>query len=178
MKVIECILLSMTMYVTCIRAFSSIRHHRSFKISQTSIHIAPIIPDGERRSVTGRIYDAEGDRSKYPIVKLFTKEGCTLCDKVTDVLKHIRNDYPHSLEAVDITDEDKTDIYDMYKWDIPVLRINDMYWTKHRLEENEAINAIVTATKGEFVEQKGEPNAAAMEKRMSERKAELDENRS
>lgn len=164
------------MYVTCIRAFTSIQHRQSF--TKTFIHIAPIIPDGERRrSVTGAIYDVEGDRSQFPIVTLFTKEGCTLCDKVTDVLRNIRDDYPHSLEAIDITDDDKTDIYDMYKWDIPVLKINDIYWTKHRLEEKEAIHAIVTATKGEFVEQKGEPNAAAMEKRMSERKAEQDKNR-
>lgn len=170
------VLLFITMYVTCLRAFSGIRHRQPF--TRTSIHIAPISPpDGEKRSVTGRIYDVEGDRSQFPIVTLFTKDGCTLCDKVADVLRNIRYDYPHSLEAIDITDEDKTDIYDMYKWDIPVLKINDIYWTKHRLEEKEAINAIVTATKGEFLEQKGEPNAAAMEKRMSERKTEQNKSR-
>ena len=37
---------------------------------------------GGDRSVTGPIYELD---SGVPIVKLFTKEGCTLCDKVKDV---------------------------------------------------------------------------------------------
>ena len=34
------------------------------------------------QSVTGPIYEMDGD---IPTVKLFTKHGCTLCDKVKDV---------------------------------------------------------------------------------------------
>ena len=51
-------------------------------------------------SVSGPIYEGEG-----PTVELFTKEGCTLCDDAKAVLDALRNDAPHSLIAVDITDQ-------------------------------------------------------------------------
>jgi len=38
--------------------------------------------DNIHQSVTGPIYEMDGD---IPTVKLFTKHGCTLCDKVKDV---------------------------------------------------------------------------------------------
>lgn len=37
------------------------------------------------QSVTGPVYDMSGG----PSVKLFTKEGCTLCDKVKDVCVYL-----------------------------------------------------------------------------------------
>ena len=39
--------------------------------------------DSSSTSVTGPIYEMDGD--DIPTVKLFTKHGCTLCDKVKDV---------------------------------------------------------------------------------------------
>jgi len=123
------------------------------------------------KSVTGVVYTAGLGKTEHcPVVKLYTKEGCTLCDKVSDVLKSLRQEHPHSLEAVDITDPDKSDIYDKYKWDIPVLHIDGKYWTKHKLDSTEAIVALAKAAGGEFEEEKGEPDAAAMERRMTERK--------
>ena len=116
----------------------------------------------ERRSVTGQIYTAE---DHHPVVQLYTKEGCTLCDKVSDTLKAVRDTHPHSLQAVDITDDDKTEWWDRYKWDIPVLHINGLYWTKHRLTSDEAIQALESSSDGTFTEQKGQPNAAAMERK-------------
>lgn len=38
--------------------------------------------DNIHQSVTGPMYEMDGD---IPTVKLFTKHGCTLCDKVKDV---------------------------------------------------------------------------------------------
>jgi glutaredoxin len=123
-------------------------------------------------SVTGPVYNVEsGSREDFPMVQLYTKEGCTLCDKVSNVLRSVREECPHSLEAIDITDSDKTEFYDKYKWDIPVLHIDGKYWTKHKLDAKEAVNALTRARNGEFEEQRGEPNAAAMEQRMAERKS-------
>mmetsp|Transcript_4887 Transcript_4887/g.9321 ORF Transcript_4887/g.9321 Transcript_4887/m.9321 type:complete len:204 (-) Transcript_4887:1282-1893(-) len=122
-------------------------------------------------SVTGPVYQVEsGTREDFPVVQLYTKEGCTLCDKVSNVLRSVREECPHSLDAIDITDLDKTEFYDKYKWDIPVLHINGKYWTKHKLDVKEAVDALTRATNGEFEEQRGEPNAAVMEKRMTDRK--------
>ena len=120
-------------------------------------------------SVTGTVYDAGAEKKDYPIVQLYTKEGCTLCDKVSDVLRSIREDHPHSLEAVDITDDDKKEIFDKYKWDIPVLHIDGKYWTKHKLDVDEATEALESAKNGEFEKRRGEPNAGEMERRMAAR---------
>ena len=117
--------------------------------------------EGERKSVTGTIYTAE---DQHPVVQLYTKEGCTLCDKVSDVLKEIRDTHPHSLQAVDITDDDNKEWWNRYKYDIPVLHINGLYWTKHRLTSDEAIQALESSNDGTFTEQKGQPNAAKMER--------------
>ena len=148
------------------------------QFSRSSILLSPDGSDNSSlsgNSVTGPIYDVEsGIRADFPIVQLYTKEGCTLCDKAKDVLKSVRDDHPHSLEALDITDDDKSDIYDKYKWDIPVLHINGMYWTKHRLEASEAAQALDAAKNGAFEVQRGEPDAGAMERRMAERNAQTE----
>jgi glutaredoxin len=116
--------------------------------------------------VTGTVYSS--DDPKAPVVVLYTKEGCTLCDKVKDVLKGLsQDDYPHSLEQIDITDEEHTEWYDMYKYDIPVLHINSAYWTKHRLDETEAKNGLKEG--GNFQPRQGQPNAAEMERKQAER---------
>jgi hypothetical protein len=84
-------------------------------------------------SVTGTIYSSSNDKDDdgkedddptAPMVRLFTKEGCTLCDKVKDVLLELRPLHPHSLEQIDITDPEHEMWYDKYKYDIPVLHVS------------------------------------------------------
>jgi hypothetical protein len=156
-------------------------------------------------SVTGTIYTADtsgeetknnsrsnNDNNTIVVVTLYTKEGCTLCDKVKDVLKNqiSQDDYPHSLKQIDITDTNQIESYDRYKYDIPVLHIgyennnnnsldndndnnnensdhndNSVYWTKHRLDVEEAKVALKEAImEGSFQPRQGRPNAAAMER--------------
>jgi len=155
-------------------------------------------------SVTGTVYTAEdsgeaNNNNNIVVVTLYTKEGCTLCDKVKDVLQNqiSQNEYPHTLKQIDITDNDNDNdndndtnqnqkyetYYDRYKYDIPVLHIgyenennndsssssssnNDrsVYWTKHRLDVEEAKLAFKEAMEGTFQPRKGRPNATAMER--------------
>ena len=115
-------------------------------------------------SVTGTIYTSEG-----PTIRLFTKEGCTLCDKVKDTLQSLRDDLPHSLEAIDITDEEHEEWNEKYKYDIPVLHVGDQYWIKHRMTEEEAREGLVVARSGSFATRTGEPDAGEMERRQAER---------
>ncbi|KAL3761181.1 hypothetical protein ACHAWU_000276 [Discostella pseudostelligera] len=110
-------------------------------------------------SVSGPIYEVKG----VPTVKLFTKQGCTLCDKVKGALESVREVQPHSLIQVDITDDDKQEWFSKYKYDIPVLHINDIYWTKHRLSTEEAIAGISEARTGDFSARRGEPDAGRLE---------------
>mmetsp|Transcript_3285 Transcript_3285/g.4741 ORF Transcript_3285/g.4741 Transcript_3285/m.4741 type:complete len:203 (-) Transcript_3285:91-699(-) len=129
-------------------------------------------------SVTGTIYTASKseDEVSPTIVKLFTKEGCTLCDKVTEVLKSVQDQEPHTLQAVDITDPEHEVWWSKYKYDIPVLHLNDQYWIKHRLDVTEAIDGLRQAREGTFVEQQGDPDAGAMEAKQAERESQNNNN--
>lgn len=105
-------------------------------------------------SVSGIIYDVVDDDSvtakSQVVITLFTKEGCTLCDQVKDVLMTWRSKYPHQLVAVDITDPGNELWYDKYKYDIPVLHSGIQekddnknngsyhYWAKHRITAQQA----------------------------------------
>ena len=119
-------------------------------------------------SVTGNVYQAEDDddNDNKVQVTLFTKEGCTLCDKVKDILKECRDEVPHSLDQVDITDESHAEWHSKYKYDIPVLHVNGQYWLKHRTTREEAKAGLLeAANKGtDFPARPGEPNAEAMER--------------
>ena len=116
--------------------------------------------------VTGSVYTAddsavaESDNGSVPpLVCLFTKEGCTLCDKVKDVLAASRGRNPHSLYQIDITDKEHRDWFDKYKYDIPVLHLNGNYWTKHRLSTGDVEQAFGAVSKSVFESPPGEPNA-------------------
>jgi thiol-disulfide isomerase/thioredoxin len=120
-------------------------------------------------SVTGIIYEAKDNIAKFPTVKLFTKEGCTLCDKVKEILVEVNEKYPHTLMQIDITDEDHQAWFSKYKYDIPVLHLEDKFWIKHRTTSQEIIEGFAQARDGTFEERQGDPDAGAMERRQAER---------
>jgi hypothetical protein len=139
---------------------SALTSHRLFSYSHP--------PNTTRRwmaSVTGTVYTSPGDEA--PTVNLFTKEGCTLCDKVKDILAdlHHTDEVPHTLQLVDITDEAHSEWFDKYKYDIPVLHLENKFWIKHRTTVEEAREGLMQAREGTFQEQPGEPDAGAMERK-------------
>ena len=147
-----------------------VRHTPGWKMATTGrmfVHLPSSSSSSappRKASVTGDIYTVDdGDTKHAPHVTLFTKEGCTLCDKVKDVLEQVRSTVPHSLSQYDITDSSET--FAKYKYDIPVLHIGNEYWTKHRLTVDEAVHDLREATNhgGRLAfARPGEPNAAAM----------------
>lgn len=152
-------------------------------------------------SVTGTVYTANSNNNSNNanggksngnnngtaavVITLYTKEGCTLCDQVKDVLQNqlSHTTHPHTLQQIDITDTDQQYYYDRYKYDIPVLHIGatstssrtaekntntdtdtGVYWTKHGLDIEEAQGAIQETRGGTFQPRQGQPNASAMER--------------
>jgi glutaredoxin len=104
-------------------------------------------------SVSGIIYNDSRNEAdslvREVVVTLFTKEGCTLCDKVQSTLEAAYEKYPHSLVAVDITDpEYREEWFERYKFDIPVLHINGAYWAKHRISPDEAELGLAASSTG------------------------------
>jgi thiol-disulfide isomerase/thioredoxin len=161
------LLLSMT---SCAWSFShaSIRSLRKPVGQRISFsehrHVAPNSGQSLETSVTGQVYSASEDVPDAPFVRLFTKHGCTLCDTVKDILHQVKTEYPHSLEQVDITDVEFSYYWDRYKYDIPVLHINGLYWIKHRITIKEAIGGFAAVRAGTFQSPPGEPSASRMER--------------
>ncbi len=128
-------------------------------------------------SVSGVVYESvgggEGEASaaREVRVRLFTKEGCTLCDEVKATLRGARDaGFAHTLEQVDITDPGNAAWHAKYKWDIPVLHVGDAYWTKHRLSPEEAREGLREAASAAFRPKQGEPDAAEAEQRQAQRR--------
>jgi len=126
------------------------------------------VDNNDRKSVSGIVYEASTADS--PTIRLFTKVGCTLCDKVKDVLASVEPELPHRLVAVDITDDENSEWFSKYKYDIPVLHVGDKYWVKHRLSPEDAREGLAKARSNSFnTANEGEPNAGEMERRQAER---------
>ena len=95
------------------------------------------------------------------VLKLYTKEGCTLCDVVKEGLKGAKEGgVKFTLKAVDITDEGKEDIYEKYKYDIPVISVDGGYWFKHRLPGHDWVEEL----RGKGVEFVKAPGVARSQK--------------
>ena len=112
-------------------------------------------------SVSGVIYSGPEDA---PTVKLYTKAGCTLCDVAKEVLQKASEERPHTLEAVDITDEANSVWWGKYKYDIPVLHVDGKYWAKHRISLEDSLDVLSEAKEGAFEERRGEPDAERLER--------------
>ena len=126
------------------RALSGLRHTTAGLLQRSTF-----------MSVTGTIYEGP---SESPKLTLFTKEQCSLCDDVKEILDSVRNTHPHTLEAIDITDAAHKEWHRRYKYDIPVLHIDGQYWTKHRLDAEQAVEGISEAISGHFQAKDGDPN--------------------
>ena len=61
---------------------------------------------------------------KYPLVTLYTKENCTLCEAVKLELARLHLTYPHRLLEVDI-EQDRA-LHTKYLLEIPVVQIDDL----------------------------------------------------
>ena len=71
-------------------------------------------------------------------VKVFTAEGCHLCEPALEVIEGVRRDVPFALEIVDITGD--ADLEARYRTHLPVVEIDGervftYYVTTHGLHE-------------------------------------------
>lgn len=110
-----------------------------------------------RTSKTGTVYTSDDHGDGAPVVELYTKEGCTLCDDAAEVLRAARGNRPHTLKLVDITDDCNAAWFTRYQYDIPVLHVAGQYWTKHRISAAEAEAGLAEASTGEFGFRSGQP---------------------
>ncbi|XP_029861223.1 glutaredoxin-like protein C5orf63 homolog isoform X1 [Aquila chrysaetos chrysaetos] len=67
-----------------------------------------------------------------PVLTLFTKKPCPLCDEAREELEPYKRRF--ILQEVDITLPENSVWYDKYKYDIPVFHLNGKFLMKHRVD--------------------------------------------
>jgi len=75
-------------------------------------------------------------------VRLFTKRGCFLCDKAKAVLEQAHVKMPFSLEEVDIEAPQNLSWHEKYRYDIPVIHLNEKEIFRHRLKEEDLLSVL------------------------------------
>ena len=68
-------------------------------------------------------------------VVLYTREGCSLCDKAKAVILRLRNEVEFAFSEVDIGWEG--DLYEDHKHSIPVVEIDGKRAFKYRVDPHE-----------------------------------------
>ncbi|XP_038659990.1 glutaredoxin-like protein C5orf63 homolog isoform X3 [Scyliorhinus canicula] len=66
-----------------------------------------------------------------PVLTLFTKDSCTLCEEAKEELEPYRHRF--MLQEVDITVPENSVWYERYKYDIPVFHLNGQFLMMHKV---------------------------------------------
>ncbi|XP_021518130.1 glutaredoxin-like protein C5orf63 homolog isoform X1 [Meriones unguiculatus] len=88
-----------------------------------SLHIA--------KSSLGLLRNLSASNTALPVLTLFTKDPCPLCDEAKEVLKPYKDRF--ILQEVDITLPENSTWYERYKFDIPVFHLNGQFLMMHRV---------------------------------------------
>jgi glutaredoxin len=79
-----------------------------------------------------------------PLVTLYTRQGCCLCDDAKRALAEARGKAAFALEEVDI-DRDPA-LRQLYNDEVPVIAINGVKAFKYRLQVNEFLKKLKART--------------------------------
>ncbi|MBA2395869.1 MAG: glutaredoxin family protein [Ktedonobacteraceae bacterium] len=82
------------------------------------------------------------DRSQSPTppqVTFYTKAGCHLCDDARDMLDEIAAQTAYELTEIDIRRD--TELFERYRYRIPVIMINETLAAEGRIDYNELTHA-------------------------------------
>ncbi|KAK3522163.1 hypothetical protein QTP70_026980 [Hemibagrus guttatus] len=78
-----------------------------------------------------RVLRTTCSQRSLPILTLFTKDPCPLCEEAKEMLEPYRHRFV--LQEVDITLPENSVWYDRYKYDIPVFHLNGQFLMMHRV---------------------------------------------
>lgn len=65
-------------------------------------------------------------------IKFYTKPKCSLCDEVRVLLNQLMKEYSLDIEEKNILDD--PDLYERYKYEIPVLSLPDQFHFQGRID--------------------------------------------
>ena len=67
-------------------------------------------------------------------ITIYSKKGCHLCEVAMQKLLKIQNEFPFSLTEIDIENNDE--LFEKYKYLIPVIEINGKEVFTYKIDEN------------------------------------------
>ena len=79
---------------------------------------------------------------RKPNVVFYTKAGCHLCDHARDLLEELAVDFPFDLTEIDIRTD--MDIFERYRYRIPVIIINDQHIVEGRIDQDDLLRAFTS----------------------------------
>ena len=68
-------------------------------------------------------------------IKFYTKPKCSLCDEVRILLNRLRKEYSLEVEELNILDD--PDLYERYKYEIPVLSFPDLSQLQRKIDRKQ-----------------------------------------
>jgi glutaredoxin len=77
---------------------------------------------------------------EHRLIILYTRPGCHLCETVEELLDMLSEEQPMTITLVNILDT--PELYERYKWAIPVVVIADGPTLAAPIEERELRNAL------------------------------------
>ena len=100
----------------------------------TFLHVAcwTACVTGRRANTKVRLYNMSPE-PPLPLVTLYSKPDCHLCDIAKERLANVRKRIPFDLETVDITAD--PDLFETYKERIPVIFVNGEETAVYRVSE-------------------------------------------
>jgi hypothetical protein len=75
-----------------------------------------------------------------PKVTLYSRPGCHLCEEARSEIRHARRTVSFSFNEINI--ESELMLLDLYRYDIPVVSIDDTAMFKHHLTAEELVRAL------------------------------------
>ena len=73
-------------------------------------------------------------------VTIYSKPECHLCDEAKLILKKVAADFPFTLREINI--EEDPEVYEKYKYEIPVVFLEDVKLFKGRVDEKKLRKAL------------------------------------
>ncbi len=73
-------------------------------------------------------------------VRFYYKEGCWLCATAEEMLNGLEEKYSLDIEKIDITSDDE--LYELYRYDIPVIEFEDGSTFHGRIKRKELLRKL------------------------------------
>jgi len=74
------------------------------------------------------------------LIKFYTKPKCSLCDEARILLNQLRKEYPLKIEEINILLD--PNLYERYKYEIPVLIFPDPFQLKGKVDKEQILKKL------------------------------------